>query len=946
LTDIYDSAKKVASLLISLREGDLTPEIIGTCVAEACKVAPASQLDAAGRAKLTRDLEANFQAVIGVERELVGEDEGWDPWLLSRKGSIRFDYWKRYDDWLKAQGDMNSDVMMRLDQSTDTILGYLGDPDRHGAWDRRGLVVGLVQAGKTSNYIGLINKAIDTGYKVIVILTGFTDSLRTQTQLRAEKGILGYSEKPGKQRGVAQYEPVGVGHVDPTLTPIDSVTTQDNDFKNTAAKTFRVAPDGKQILFVIKKNVYVLNNLLAWISNFGNATDNLGNKFIKGIPLLVIDDESDVGSVDTKKGAIDDNDDEDPDHEPTKINDRIRTLLKLFDQSSYVGYTATPFANCLIHDKGRTELLGDDLFPRSFIVSLPTPSNHVGPSMIFGIGGDDSADKGLPLIRPIPASVQDSDGWMPIRHNQDHHPKSKDCEEVPPSLREAILSFILVVAARRLRGDTTSHNSMLVHVTRLNRIQTIVTDQIVKELYGISERLRSGTADKELIHQMRELWDHDFSTTTSKIAKRQEPLFQNPTHTWEAISNNLIDAATSIEVLTINGYAREALDYEKHKKKGRNVICVGGNKLSRGLTLEGLSVSYFLRPSKMYDTLMQMGRWFGYRPGYLDLCRLYTTRSISRWFSHIASATEELRGEFDLMANSGSSPKEFGLRIRSHPEIAVTSAAKMRYGEKLLVSFDGVFTQTINFHSDAATVIANRNVGDKLIRRIMSDSKAVKGAPPKKGSTMWNHVDPQAVADFIGLYKEFPVATKVKTHYMAEYIRKELEQGRLSDWTVLLKGIQAGGKTVTLGDISTNAIHRGWDLDGPTKQEQEKHRLALKREHRFRISVLGDPKDQLAGVAKDSKIWLDALAEEQELFRNKKNPKVRFPDEPSGTVLRKHRNDSQGLLILYLIVPPDDGVESPSEPILGFGLSFPYVKNGRSSKVEYIVSSVEQRNEE
>jgi len=457
--DSYTVARTIAGTLITTQEGELTLEKIRRCVEQACTLPPASDLTAGQREKLIRELETTHQTVIGEERALVGEDEGWEIWLPERKGQLGWEYWQRYEELLK-QGPMNQDVRQRLDLSTDRILGYLGDPVRAGSWDRRGLVVGLVQSGKTSHYIGLVNKAVDAGYKVIVILTGFTESLRVQTQIRAEEGFTGYSLAPGIRKGDMRSSRVGVGFIAPGKNP-DSVTTRSNDFKKAIADNLGIQVGGKEILFVIKKNVGVLRNLLNWIRNLGNATDASGRRFVKGVPLLVIDDESDVGSIDTRKGNIVD-DDPDPDHEPSRINEQIRKLLSLFDQRSYVGYTATPFANVLIHDGGYTKELGEDLFPRSFVFSLPTPTDHVGPSMIFGRASEvDGQDPGLPIIRHVPdREAAGEEAWIPPVHKKSQVPLWEGRNEVPPLASQSNPVF-----HTRLQRATAEENR---HKTQFN----------------------------------------------------------------------------------------------------------------------------------------------------------------------------------------------------------------------------------------------------------------------------------------------------------------------------------------------------------------------------------------------------------------------------------------------------------------------------------------------
>jgi hypothetical protein len=233
---------------------------------------------------------------------------------------------------------------------------------------------------------------------------------------------------------------------------------------------------------------------------------------------------------------------------------------------------------------------------------------------------------------------------MPSNHKNHHLPLYRGEFTLPPSVREAIRAFVLVCAARAARGQTGQHNSMLIHVTRFTAVQGSVVEQVSEELRDIQRRLRLGDGDStdSIIGHLQQLWELHFIPTSREVFSR-EPEFQEQIREWKELRPFVAPAALSIQPRQINGLAGEVLDYKTHEQSGLNVIAVGGDKLSRGLTLEGLTVSYFLRASRMYDTLMQMGRWFGYRPGYLDLCRLYTPKQMTEWFSHIAQASDELR---------------------------------------------------------------------------------------------------------------------------------------------------------------------------------------------------------------------------------------------------------------------------------------------------------------
>lgn len=274
-------------------------------------------------------------------------------------------------------------VVSELDDVTDHVLGLLEDPARSGAWRQQGLVVGHVQSGKTGNYTGLICKAADAGYKVIVVLAGIHNSLRSQTQIRLDEGFLGYA----REFGLAdpRRTRVGVGLIDPTAVA-DSVTTRDErgDFSRTVAQQAQIHAGGNVLLFVVKKNVRVLRNLIEWAKLSAKKPIANGTSVVGDVPLLVIDDEADQASIDTKVQAFDENGQPDADHDPSAINFEIRKLLETFERRAYVGYTATPFANVFIHPEGKVDEGGLDLYPRHFIVNLSAPTNYFGPSRIFG----------------------------------------------------------------------------------------------------------------------------------------------------------------------------------------------------------------------------------------------------------------------------------------------------------------------------------------------------------------------------------------------------------------------------------------------------------------------------------------------------------------------------------------------------------------------------------
>lgn len=301
---------------------------------------------------------------------------------------------------------------------------------------------------------------------------------------------------------------------------------------------------------------------------------------------------------------------------------------------------------------------------------------------------------------------------------------------------------------------------MLVHVTRLKAVQVEVHRQIKELVRRMRQRITRRIDHEALLEELQKLWERDFVATSKLLSQAGvEAEGQVDLPTWDAILEVLPVVLSDINTRIINGSASDTLDYVEHQSTGLKVIAIGGDKLARGLTLEGLCTSYFIRTTKMYDTLMQMGRWFGYRPRYLDLCRLYTTSDLVDWFGHIADASEELREEFDAMVATGSTPQDYGLKVESHPVLLVTSPMKMRSAKTLSLTYSGTFVQTIVFRNDEPSLRQNLAAADRLING-MGDPAELgpmrnRGAEKQdrwEKSILWRGVGADAVIEFLSGY--------------------------------------------------------------------------------------------------------------------------------------------------------------------------------------------------
>jgi hypothetical protein len=862
----------------------------------------------------------------------IKNDQGHVAWLDSnRKKEWR--YWQRYREWLERK--LSWKAVDALDKSTDYILGLLEDPLREGAWDRRGLVVGHVQSGKTGNYTGLISKSADAGYKIIIVLAGLHNNLRSQTQMRLDEGFLGYETKPL----IDDVRIIGVGEIDgdPSIRPNYATNRSEaGDFNTRIARNLGITPEQRPWLFVVKKNKTVLERLYRWMEDHvANTHDPVsGKKIVTHLPLLIIDDEADNASVDTGEQVFDINGLPDDDHQPTAINSRIRKILNLYSRAAYVGYTATPFANIFIHERGETPSEGPDLFPSSFIINLAAPSNYIGPSKVFGLRDESGERFGLPLIREIEDHEEDEaiDGWMPLGHKNGHLPVVNGVEVLPQSLVEAIDAFILTCAVRNLRGQGNEHCSMLVHVTRFVSVQEHVYRQIDEHIQHMHQRLQRKIDNKKIIDRLHKLWLEDFLVTNDEIRKIKLSEQINDLPEWPEVLDILKDTVSDIKINMINGKAKDALDYADSKEKGLKVIAVGGDKLARGLTLEGLSVSYFLRASKMYDTLMQMGRWFGYRPGYLDLCRLYTTSELCEWFTHITDAAEELREEFDLMVASGASPREYGLKVQSHSTLMVTSRLKMRTAKTLRLSFSGQLLETVAFYKDKINLQTNfealKTFLPKLKNPEINPQRSINNLKQSwSGSYLWREVASSDIIEFIGGFKTHPDAYKVNSALIVQYIQSMNNVGELTKWNVGLVG-GGEGAAVNLSDgVNINMLKRS--TNSPHSDKYSIGRLLSTRDESIDL---------------DDSTWLSALELTKECWHSDsaRNKSQDEPDKPNGPAIRKVKEpgsgsmiEGQGLLLIYLLDPAkaEAGFGDAVSPVVGFGVSFPASNSG--VKVEY-----------
>jgi hypothetical protein len=916
----YEQARQICITLLSLATESINAGFIRQKIIQVNQLFYLSETE---QHTLQEQLEALYAVFSDKYRIL--DDKKPKPWVKSVKAEIQWRFWNRYR-MLLEQKNYAPDTVNQLDNLTDDVLDRLIRPGNNiQPFDKRGLIVGHVQSGKTGNYIGLMCKAADAGYKLIIVLAGIHNSLRSQTQLRVDEGFLGFDTQMARNFTQTTNR-IGVGKINPNLAAHSLTTNAINgDFNRSASESSGINIRGNDpIILVIKKNASVMKNLLSWLATRGETMED-GKKQIKNLPLLVIDDEADNASINISKNHV------------SGINACIRSMLKLFEQSAYIGYTATPYANIFIKQYTDDDVkgldyninniplsLGNDIFPKNFIVNIPAPSNYIGPEKLFGIESLENIERDIHPLKLF-RKIDDHESFVPEKHKKDLKPSS-----IPFSLHKAVKCFFLSCAARLARGQENVHNSMLIHVTRFIDVQDEIATLVENEVKNYVRRIEFN--DRDFIKDLEQLWKEEFVTTTKDI--KDNPSVNDPSIqliSWEQIETNLYPAAAKIEVRAVHGDTK--VDRLKHKNirpldyydnpKGLSVIAVGGNKLSRGLTLEGLTISYFLRASKMYDTLMQMGRWFGYRPGYLDLCRLFTSNELVEWYEHITIATEEMRAEFDRMGDLDKTPAEYGLKVRTHSgALVITASNKFRYKKIMELSLSGELEETYSFRKNNPIHLENYTHTLAFIISLGLPNLGANNQSQFRNHFIWRGKgNAGKVMNYLERYQTSQPSFNVKL--MSDYIQAQQKNNVLTDWTVVLINNTDDKKGIKINEDITVGLTKRTDA------ETQVNYYTIKKSH------IIDPRHEYIDLT-DEQIENALEDTRKDAEENGKDP-ARV-DKPSPIRIKKNRPENKALLLIYLLNPkPDEKKAAFSEmPLVGLAASFPWIEN--DEKIEYAVN--------
>ncbi|WP_417236548.1 Z1 domain-containing protein [Bizionia paragorgiae] len=684
-------------------------------------------------------------------------------------------YYIRHKNYLKDNVfKKNIEVVESLDYETDQIIKKFPKPDEHQeiSFSKKGLVIGHVQSGKTANFTHLISKAASIGYRFVIVLAGMTDTLRMQTQFRLDKELVGRNSAaiPNLEtiqwlRGEEQFHPL-------TQLPDKRVKNDNGDFSpppSNFSDHFEKTSD--VTIAVIKKlarngsNQFqsILGSLINWIER---AYDE---KTIQSVPVLIIDDEADQASIDSS----------DEESDPTVINHAIRKLLSLFPKSVYVGYTATPFANVFINPAN--DYLGlPDLYPKDFIYTLPEPEEYFGSSKFFGIKNKENE---LALIEIL------EDNEKEIINDED--------QEITCNLKNAINSFINSSIIRKYRGND-NHCGMMIHTDHRNFYHNTVYSKVREYIFSLK-------CDEQTFKSFS-----DFKDKTQSIGRLQGIVSDFPSYTYEEFKNeyNTIvkylkqlngDKTTNIKVINSR---EDKLDYLNEELK--YLICIGGNIMSRGVTVEGLTVTYYLRDTLNYDTLLQMGRWFGYRKGYEDLLRIYTTEKIADNFEYVMAVEDDLRNEVKRYIEEGLTPIDFAPKVRAHMRMQPT--AKMG-NSTLTKSYSQQSIQTIYFDRDLEVLKHNYKLVKDLIEKYKEGLQKPINYEYKYLAKSSN------ITDLISFIKTYRYASynSFDLNDILKYIEQRVKVGEIKDFDILVSGIkQVKEKTeiTQFSEITINPVKR------------------------------------------------------------------------------------------------------------------------------------------
>ena len=811
-------------------------------------------------------------------------------------------YRDRYFEYLNDV-DRPDEVIKEAKESTLRIVSSLSDPQKNESFFTKALIVGSVQSGKTANFNGVINTAIDTGFKLIIVLSGIMEDLRRQTQQRIEKEVIGFNKK-------------GVGLKRYNAAHINKVTSEDEDFSTTLMNAQTNLHNPKGNILICKKNVSVLRNILIWLEKQKTSGGELS------VPMLIIDDEADNASLNNlgHKGA----------EFATKTNMLIRAILAMTSRKSYLGYTATPFANILqdrneggnnnyeISYKGIDYQfnLEDNLFPDHFIELLNPPSNYTGIKQFFETRNEEIKKINGLVTRPI--DIDDANYFMSIpprfikefdepttsiergtraAKSGDGYPNKEN--GIPKSLEEGVYCFIISIAMKLSREEKikelpkywAKHRTMLIHISLFSQWQNDLEPEIRKFLNDITNKINTQNQGTGVWNNFKRIWNKHYKYIVTNIHNdlSYEDEYMIPLNYENDVQDLLYEALNDIEIITLNSskenQGKKIVYDDKHPKK---YIAIGGNRLSRGFTLEGLTINYFLRKANTVDTLMQMARWFGYRPGYLDSCKLFTINKNIEKFNEASLIMEDLEEKFKYLAKlSGRQPSDYTLWIRNNPDVIRLTRGNFLKGAKLKqLSFSDVVEQGTDYKIEKDLIADSFKEFKEHVRNLKWKTET-----DKKGY-LFHDTDKKGLLDFTKLKNTM---SNLNIIGLEEYL-DACGTDNLSKWRIALKaGESKGGKTtmeINKSVLEFNMTVRSGPSVGPNKAKPSSSFLKLTKDNLFKVK-----KSNIISPSDFSVTLTAAKRKKVETDYKRNNPGKSVPN----MAYREAMSPVDGILVIYLM---------------------------------------------
>ena len=742
-------------------------------VSQLRKICIPAQLD--GALAQFAQLQAELDPANGVVIRGIGAAKPWYPG--PRANHV---FWPNLRNHLLAN-EWSGQDLADLDESSNIVLASCQSP-----WETksngRGMVIGYVQSGKTTNFTAVIAKAADAGFRLIIVMSGLTKSLRKQTQKRLDQQLK-------------------------ELSPNSWIflTDKEKDFDKGIGMGPVLYHPALRTCVVIKKNKSRLTRLNAFLDAAAKAGQ------LDNCPILVIDDEGDQASLspncDQKKAS--------------RINQEIVKILNR-PRVNYISYTATPFANVFV-----SPFYEENLYPRDFIYSMPETKGYFGTRLMFGENDDDNA---LDVVRQI--SPLEEDNYFGAGS-----PKQSE------SLEYAIRWFLIAATIRRLRNSGVQpHTTMLINASERVQYHFDLWPLVRNIVLDIRSKIvQNGIIRAELESQWKD--------ETLRVPASD---FGNEHVDFDLIWSDLIatidllgplnganhDSNENCGIIVDNSGAEIRLAYSDEEP--RPIIVIGGSTLSRGLTLEGLVCSVFARSTKLYDSLLQMGRWFGYRRGYEDLPRVWMFEDVLERFEFLARIETELREEIRRYAETGLSPIDFGVRIRLHPNMSITRQAMLKGANQIRFEFSGTSPQTTFLENENTTISRTHVATNSLIQAILN--AGVKPEVTTTG-TLYRDVDASTIRAFFDPITGYPLSTS-NTYFnnapLCKYLDTKTSKNEIMKWSIFFRSKQDSRKCKAIIGVDMGVVNRTRLKSGGEAET-------------FTMGVITDPSDKHVDLPNNSK---------------------------------------------------------------------------------------------